>query len=134
MFDLRGVSHEVSSLLLVRSSVTSGTSSSSSSTSQSFSSLSSPVSVQKQSNTCFCCDYPFPFFMVIVFFHSLFSSVSLNPAWKELVSCRPPSGLISGPLLFSVLTQILICLGFQILAFLWVQQQPWYSVWTPLTE
>ena len=62
------------------------------------------------------------------------SSVSLNPAWKELVPRRPPSGLISGPLLFSVLTQILICLGFQTITFLWVQQQPWYTIWTPLTE
>uniref|UniRef100_G3P3W1 Polyamine-transporting ATPase 13A3 n=1 Tax=Gasterosteus aculeatus aculeatus TaxID=481459 RepID=G3P3W1_GASAC len=60
--------------------------------------------------------------------------VSLNPAWKELVSRRPPSGLISGPLLFSVLTQILICLGFQTITFLWVRQQSWYTVWTPLTD
>ncbi|MEQ2167599.1 hypothetical protein GOODEAATRI_005675 [Goodea atripinnis] len=65
---------------------------------------------------------------------SLPSSVSLNPAWKELVSRRPPSGLISGPLLFSVLTQILICLGFQTITFLWVKRQPWYEVWTPDTE
>ncbi|XP_037530511.1 probable cation-transporting ATPase 13A3 [Nematolebias whitei] len=66
--------------------------------------------------------------LVIVF------TMSLNPAWKELVSRRPPSGLISGPLLFSVLTQILICLGFQTITFLWVRQQPWYTVWTPLTD
>uniref|UniRef100_A0A6Q2XFC3 Cation-transporting ATPase n=1 Tax=Esox lucius TaxID=8010 RepID=A0A6Q2XFC3_ESOLU len=37
-------------------------------------------------------------------------TMSLNPAWKELVPRRPPSGLISGPLLFSVLSQIIICL------------------------
>uniref|UniRef100_A0A8K9URI1 P-type ATPase A domain-containing protein n=1 Tax=Oncorhynchus mykiss TaxID=8022 RepID=A0A8K9URI1_ONCMY len=37
-------------------------------------------------------------------------NVSLNPAWKVLVAQRPPSSLISGPLLFSVLTQILTCL------------------------
>ena len=60
--------------------------------------------------------------------------VSLNPAWKELVSRRPPSSLISGPLLFSVLTQILTCLAFQVLAFLWVRGQSWYEVWTPLSE
>uniref|UniRef100_A0A673YJJ7 Polyamine-transporting ATPase 13A3 n=1 Tax=Salmo trutta TaxID=8032 RepID=A0A673YJJ7_SALTR len=58
-------------------------------------------------------------------------TMSLNPAWKELVSRRPPSGLISGPLLFSVLTQILICLGFQTIAFLWVRHQAWYHIWTP---
>lgn len=61
-------------------------------------------------------------------------AVSLNPAWKELVAQRPPSGLISGALLFSVLSQILICLGFQLLAFLWVKQQPWYTTWTPSSE
>ncbi|XP_034035846.1 probable cation-transporting ATPase 13A3 isoform X2 [Thalassophryne amazonica] len=66
--------------------------------------------------------------LVIVF------TMSLNPAWKELVSRRPPSGLISAQLLFSVLTQILICLGFQTFAFLWVQKQPWYEVWTPLSN
>uniref|UniRef100_A0A674NIK9 ATPase 13A3 n=1 Tax=Takifugu rubripes TaxID=31033 RepID=A0A674NIK9_TAKRU len=54
-------------------------------------------------------------------------AVSLNAAWKELVSCRPPSGLISAPLLLSVITQILICLGFQIFTFLLVKQQPWYT-------
>lgn len=69
--------------------------------------------------------------IAILFF---FSSVSLNPAWSELVPRRPPSGLISGSLLFSVLTQILICLGFQMITFFWVQQQPWYEVWTPQTE
>nr|XP_020442430.1 probable cation-transporting ATPase 13A3 isoform X2 [Monopterus albus] len=63
--------------------------------------------------------------LVIVF------TMSLNPAWKELVCRRPPSGLISGPLLCSVLTQILICMLFQVLAFLLVQQQSWYEIWTP---
>uniref|UniRef100_A0A8C7EYV6 Polyamine-transporting ATPase 13A3 n=1 Tax=Oncorhynchus kisutch TaxID=8019 RepID=A0A8C7EYV6_ONCKI len=61
-------------------------------------------------------------------------TMSLNPAWKELVSRRPPSGLISGPLLFSVLTQILICLGFQTIAFLWVRHQAWYHIWTPQSD
>ncbi|KAL1023270.1 hypothetical protein UPYG_G00038510 [Umbra pygmaea] len=58
-------------------------------------------------------------------------TMSLNPAWKELVSRRPPSGLISGPLLFSVLSQILICLSFQTITFLWVRHQAWYHIWTP---
>lgn len=53
--------------------------------------------------------------------------MSLNSAWKELVARRPPSGLVSGPLLFSVLSQILICLGFQIMAFLMIQKFDWYS-------
>lgn len=62
------------------------------------------------------------------------SSVSLNPAWEELVWRRPPSSLISGPLLCSVLTQILTCLAFQVLAFVWVRQQSWYETWTPQSE
>lgn len=61
-------------------------------------------------------------------------SVSLNPAWKELVWRRPPSSLISGQLLCSVLTQILTCLVFQVLAFLLVRQQSWYETWTPESE
>uniref|UniRef100_A0A8C2YCD9 Polyamine-transporting ATPase 13A3 n=1 Tax=Coturnix japonica TaxID=93934 RepID=A0A8C2YCD9_COTJA len=54
--------------------------------------------------------------LVVVF------TMSLNPAWKELVARRPPSGLISGPLLCSVLSQIIICLVFQTFGFLWVKQ------------
>uniref|UniRef100_A0A8C5N6Y8 Cation-transporting ATPase n=1 Tax=Gouania willdenowi TaxID=441366 RepID=A0A8C5N6Y8_GOUWI len=73
-------------------------------------------------------DFQFLFIDIAIILVIVFT-MSLNPAWKELVSRRPPSGLISGPLLFSVLTQILICLGFQVITFLWVQQQPWYTVW-----
>uniref|UniRef100_H9H9I3 Polyamine-transporting ATPase 13A3 n=1 Tax=Monodelphis domestica TaxID=13616 RepID=H9H9I3_MONDO len=58
-------------------------------------------------------------------------AVSLNPAWKELVAQRPPSGLISGALLFSVLSQIIISISFQCFGFFWVRQQWWYEVWTP---
>ncbi|TNN84078.1 putative cation-transporting ATPase 13A3 [Liparis tanakae] len=78
-------------------------------------------------------DFQFLFIDIAIILLIVFT-MSLNPAWKELVSRRPPSGLISGPLLFSVLTQILICLGFQTLTFLWVRQQSWYTVWTPLTD
>ncbi|XP_066467193.1 polyamine-transporting ATPase 13A3 isoform X2 [Tiliqua scincoides] len=66
--------------------------------------------------------------LVVVF------TMSLNPAWKELVAQRPPSGLISAPLLCSVLSQILVCLGFQTLGFLWVRQQLWYEAWTPHSD
>ncbi|KAJ8011279.1 hypothetical protein DPEC_G00056500 [Dallia pectoralis] len=66
--------------------------------------------------------------LVIVF------TMSLNPAWKELVARPPPASLISGPLLFSVLTQMLTCLTFQVVAFLWVQNQSWYEKWTPLSD
>ncbi|XP_041861603.1 probable cation-transporting ATPase 13A3 isoform X2 [Melanotaenia boesemani] len=78
-------------------------------------------------------DFQFLFIDIAIILLIVFT-MSLNPAWKELVSCRPPSGLISGPLLFSVLTQILICLGFQTTTFLWVRHQPWYTIWTPLTD
>uniref|UniRef100_A0AAY4A9C8 Cation-transporting ATPase n=1 Tax=Denticeps clupeoides TaxID=299321 RepID=A0AAY4A9C8_9TELE len=63
-------------------------------------------------------------FLLIVF-------IVLNPAWKELVAQRPPSSLISGPLLFSVLAQILVALSFQALSFVWVRYQSWYEIWTP---
>uniref|UniRef100_A0A4W6DQS8 ATPase 13A3 n=1 Tax=Lates calcarifer TaxID=8187 RepID=A0A4W6DQS8_LATCA len=55
-------------------------------------------------------DFQFLFIDIAIILLIVFT-MSLNPAWKELVSRRPPSGLISGPLLFSVLTQILICLA-----------------------
>lgn len=74
------------------------------------------------------------FFILFLLIDCLLHSVSLNPAWNVLVSQRPPSGLISGPLLFSVLTQILICLGFQTLTFLLVRNQDWYEPWTPQSE
>uniref|UniRef100_A0A668AEB2 Polyamine-transporting ATPase 13A3 n=1 Tax=Myripristis murdjan TaxID=586833 RepID=A0A668AEB2_9TELE len=71
-------------------------------------------------------DFQFLFIDIAIILLIVFT-MSLNPAWKELVPRCPPSGLISGPLLFSVLTQILICLGFQTIAFLWVRQQSWYK-------
>lgn len=52
--------------------------------------------------------------------------VSLNRAWRELVPQRPPTSLVSPQLLLSVLSQILLALGFQVGAFLLVQEQPWY--------
>ncbi|XP_076880258.1 polyamine-transporting ATPase 13A3 [Brachyhypopomus gauderio] len=75
-------------------------------------------------------DFQFLFIDIAIILFIVFT-MSLNPAWKELVSRRPPSGLISGPLLFSVLSQILVCLGFQTLSFLLVRQQSWYKSWTP---
>ncbi|XP_030228838.1 probable cation-transporting ATPase 13A3 isoform X2 [Gadus morhua] len=78
-------------------------------------------------------DFQFLFIDIAIILFLVFT-MSLNPAWKELVPRPPPSGLISAPLLFSVLTQILICLAFQVLPFLWVQQQPWYEQWTPLSN
>uniref|UniRef100_A0A7N6AM14 Cation-transporting ATPase n=1 Tax=Anabas testudineus TaxID=64144 RepID=A0A7N6AM14_ANATE len=78
-------------------------------------------------------DFQFLFIDIAIILLIVFT-MSLNPAWNELVPRRPPSGLISGPLLFSVLSQILICLGFQTITFVWVQRQPWYTVWNPHTD
>ncbi|XP_046905428.1 polyamine-transporting ATPase 13A3 isoform X1 [Hypomesus transpacificus] len=78
-------------------------------------------------------DFQFLFIDIAIILVIVFT-MSLNPAWTELVSQRPPSGLISGPLLFSVLTQIIICLGFQTIAFLWVRHQHWYEIWTPQSD
>ncbi|XP_029003029.1 polyamine-transporting ATPase 13A3 [Betta splendens] len=78
-------------------------------------------------------DFQFLFIDIAIILVVVFT-MSLNPAWKELVPRRPPSGLISGPLLFSVLTQILICLGFQSLTFILVKQEDWYTVWKPYTD
>ncbi|XP_040910771.1 probable cation-transporting ATPase 13A3 isoform X2 [Toxotes jaculatrix] len=78
-------------------------------------------------------DFQFLFIDIAIILIIAFT-MSLNPAWKELVWRRPPSSLISGPLLFSVLTQILTCLVFQVLAFLLVRQQSWYEIWTPQSD
>ncbi|XP_062439242.1 polyamine-transporting ATPase 13A3 isoform X2 [Rhea pennata] len=74
-------------------------------------------------------DFQFLFIDLAIILVVVFT-MSLNPAWKELVAQRPPSGLISGPLLCSVLSQIIICFAFQILGFFWVKQQSWYEHWT----
>ncbi|NXA31246.1 AT133 ATPase, partial [Eudromia elegans] len=74
-------------------------------------------------------DFQFLFIDLAIILVVVFT-MSLNPAWKELVARRPPSGLISGPLLCSVLSQIIICFAFQILGFFWVKQQSWYEEWT----
>uniref|UniRef100_G3R772 Polyamine-transporting ATPase 13A3 n=1 Tax=Gorilla gorilla gorilla TaxID=9595 RepID=G3R772_GORGO len=78
-------------------------------------------------------DFQFLFIDLAIILVVVFT-MSLNPAWKELVAQRPPSGLISGALLFSVLSQIIICIGFQSLGFFWVKQQPWYEVWHPKSD
>ncbi|NXL77436.1 AT133 ATPase, partial [Leptocoma aspasia] len=75
-------------------------------------------------------DFQFLFIDLAIILVVVFT-MSLNPAWTELVARRPPSGLISGPLLCSVLSQIIICLAFQTLGFFLVKQQSWYEPWTP---
>ncbi|KAM4040354.1 polyamine-transporting ATPase 13A3 isoform 1-T1 [Anomaloglossus baeobatrachus] len=75
-------------------------------------------------------DFQFLFIDLAIILVVVFT-MSLNPAWKELVAQRPPSGLISAALLFSVLSQIIICLAFQTMAFLLAKREPWYEVWSP---
>ncbi|XP_042699786.1 polyamine-transporting ATPase 13A3 isoform X1 [Chrysemys picta bellii] len=78
-------------------------------------------------------DFQFLFIDLAIILVVVFT-MSLNPAWKELVAQRPPSGLISGQLLCSVLSQIITCLGFQTIGFIWVKQQPWYEPWTTQSD
>ncbi|KAM6919321.1 polyamine-transporting ATPase 13A3-like [Xenentodon cancila] len=78
-------------------------------------------------------DFQFLFIDIVIILIIAFT-MSLNPAWDELVWRPPPSSLISGPLLCSVLTQILTCLVFQVLVFLLVQKQSWYETWTPQSD
>ncbi|XP_043933277.1 polyamine-transporting ATPase 13A3-like [Protopterus annectens] len=73
-------------------------------------------------------------FIDLALIMSLAFTMSLNHSWKELVPQRPPSSLISLQMLLSVATQILICLAFQVIAFLLVKEQPWYEEWTPATD
>uniref|UniRef100_A0A8C5XAN3 Cation-transporting ATPase n=1 Tax=Malurus cyaneus samueli TaxID=2593467 RepID=A0A8C5XAN3_9PASS len=54
-------------------------------------------------------------------------TMSFTGAYPKLVPYRPPSQLISPPLLLSVVLNILFSLGMQIFGFVVVQQQPWYS-------
>ncbi|XP_054622803.1 polyamine-transporting ATPase 13A3-like [Dunckerocampus dactyliophorus] len=60
-------------------------------------------------------------------------TMSLNPAWKKLVRHTPPTNLKSGPVVFSVLAQILNCLLFQLLTFFLVRQQSWYTTFEPVS-
>ncbi|XP_005527159.1 PREDICTED: probable cation-transporting ATPase 13A4 [Pseudopodoces humilis] len=54
-------------------------------------------------------------------------TMSFTGAYPKLVPYRPPSQLISPPLLLSVVLNILFSLGMQIFGFVMVQEQPWYS-------
>ncbi|XP_030042788.1 probable cation-transporting ATPase 13A3 [Microcaecilia unicolor] len=73
-------------------------------------------------------------FIDLVIIMSLAFTMSLNSSWKELVPQRPPTGLMSVQLLLSVLTQILLSLGFQVTTLVLVQEQSWYKHWSPETN
>ncbi|XP_061879454.1 polyamine-transporting ATPase 13A3-like [Entelurus aequoreus] len=60
-------------------------------------------------------------------------TMSMNPARKKLVQRTPPTNLKSGPVVFSVLSQMLNCLLFQLLTFFLVQQQSWYDTLEPVS-
>uniref|UniRef100_UPI00398E856F polyamine-transporting ATPase 13A3-like isoform X2 n=1 Tax=Pristiophorus japonicus TaxID=55135 RepID=UPI00398E856F len=63
-------------------------------------------------------------FIDLAIIMSIAFTMSLNSSWKELVPQRPPSSLISVPMLLSVSMQLLLALAFQITAFLLVKEQP----------
>ncbi|GCC19852.1 hypothetical protein chiPu_0018575 [Chiloscyllium punctatum] len=73
-------------------------------------------------------------FIDLAIIMSIAFTMSLNSSWKELVPRRPPSSLISVPMLLSVSMQILLSLAFQVTAFLLVKEQPWYETWTPSSK
>lgn len=54
-------------------------------------------------------------------------TMSFTGAYPKLVPYRPPSQLISPPLLLSVVLNVLFSLSMQIFGFVVVQEQPWYS-------
>ncbi|KFQ20613.1 putative cation-transporting ATPase 13A4, partial [Merops nubicus] len=54
-------------------------------------------------------------------------TMSFTGAYPKLVPYRPPSQLISPPLLLSVVLNILFSLSMQIFGFVVVQEQPWYG-------
>ncbi|XP_060710432.1 polyamine-transporting ATPase 13A3-like [Hemiscyllium ocellatum] len=70
-------------------------------------------------------------FIDLAIIMSIAFTMSLNSSWKELVPRKPPSSLISVPMLLSVSMQILLSSAFQVTAFLLVKEQPWYETWTP---
>ncbi|XP_076828883.1 polyamine-transporting ATPase 13A3-like isoform X2 [Brachyhypopomus gauderio] len=78
-------------------------------------------------------DFQFLFIDIAIILIIAFT-MSLNPAWTELVAERPPTSLISWPLLFSVLGQTALSLLTQVSAFVLVQQQDWYTRWSPHTQ
>ncbi|KAF4020877.1 hypothetical protein G4228_012716 [Cervus hanglu yarkandensis] len=55
-------------------------------------------------------------------------TMNLNGAYPKLVPFRPAGRLISPPLLLSVILNILLSLAMQIVGFILVQRQPWYSM------
>ncbi|CAI7935012.1 Hypothetical predicted protein [Podarcis lilfordi] len=55
-------------------------------------------------------------------------TMSLTHAYPKLAPNRPPRRLLSPPLLLSIILNILFTLTVQVFAFLYVKQQPWYSV------
>uniref|UniRef100_UPI00358F840E polyamine-transporting ATPase 13A3 isoform X2 n=1 Tax=Myxine glutinosa TaxID=7769 RepID=UPI00358F840E len=62
---------------------------------------------------------------------SLAFTMSLAEAWKELTLKRPPFSLTSPRLIVSLLLQVVIMVGIQVAAFLWVRAQPWHDAWHP---
>ncbi|KAM9316541.1 putative cation-transporting ATPase 13A4 [Gastrophryne carolinensis] len=57
----------------------------------------------------------------------IFLTMSATSAYPKLATFRPPGQLISPPMLFSVIFNVLYLIAMQTYAFLMVQEQPWWS-------
>lgn len=57
----------------------------------------------------------------------IFFTMSSTPAYPKLAPYRPPGQMISPPMLFSVIFNVLFTIALHTYAFLMVQNQPWYS-------
>ncbi|XP_077472080.1 polyamine-transporting ATPase 13A3-like isoform X2 [Stigmatopora argus] len=58
-------------------------------------------------------------------------TICLNPTCRKLARRLPPTRLFCGPVLFSVVSQTINCLLFQMLAVHLAQRQPWYRTTDP---
>ncbi|XP_066458000.1 probable cation-transporting ATPase 13A4 [Eleutherodactylus coqui] len=57
----------------------------------------------------------------------IFFTMSSTPAYPKLAKYRPPGQMLSPPILFSVIFNVLFTIGLHTYAFLMVQKQPWYN-------
>ncbi|XP_063772479.1 probable cation-transporting ATPase 13A5 [Pseudophryne corroboree] len=58
---------------------------------------------------------------------AIFFTMSSTPAYPKLAKYRPPGQMISPPMLFSVIFNVLYTIAMQTYAFVMVQRQPWYN-------
>lgn len=74
----------------------------------------------------------FEFLYIDLFLITFFAAVfGRTAAYSELVKQPPPSSLISLTPLASLVSQMIIIIAFQVYAFVFVQQQPWFKPFVP---